>query len=112
MVAHCQCTDCRKTGGTGHRTDVVFRSEDVTITGALNGFRSQADSGHRITRSFCGVCGTQISTSNSGYPKDIALNLAAFDDPGALTPDRVFFTRSAPHWDLIDPELTLYETQP
>ena len=112
FVAHCQCVVCRKTSGTGHSTDAVFRAADVVIEGPLSGYRSWSEAGNQILRSFCGYCGTKISTSNSGSPKDVALNLAAFDDPGSMTPDRVYFTRSALDWDLMDPALTAYQTQP
>ena len=112
FVAHCQCVDCRKTSGTGHSTDAGFRASNVVIEGPLSGYRQQSDSGNQILRSFCGHCGTKVSTSNSAYPKEIALNLAAFDDPDALTPDTVYFTRSAVRWDLIDPSLKAYQTQP
>ena len=112
FVAHCQCVDCRKTSGTGHSTDAGFRTADVVIDGPLSGYRQQSESGNQILRSFCSHCGTKIGTSNSAYPDEIALNLAAFDDPEALTPDTVYFTRSAVSWDLIDPSLKAYETQP
>lgn len=112
FVAHCQCVDCRKTSGTGHSTDAGFRAADVVIEGPLSGYRGRSEAGNQILRSFCGYCGTKISTSNSAHPKEVALNLAAFDDPNAMTPDTVFFTRSAPSWDLIDPSLKAYQTQP
>ena len=112
FVAHCQCMDCRKTSGTGHSTDAGFRAADVVIEGPLSGYRSRSEAGNRILRSFCRTCGSKISTSNSAYPEDIALNLAVFDDPEALSPDTVFFTRCALAWDLIDPSLTAYQTQP
>ncbi len=112
FVAHCQCTDCRKTSGTGHATDAGFPSANVVIEGFLSGYRSRSEAGNQILRSFCGYCGTKISTSNSAFPKEVALNLAAFDDPEALTPDTVYFTRSALSWDLIDPSLKAYQTQP
>ncbi len=112
FVAHCQCLDCRKSSGTGHSTDAGFRAADVTISGALARHETVALSGNRILRSFCPACGSKIATSNSAHPEDMALNLAVFDDPEALSPDTVFFTEHALAWDLIDPSLKAYQTQP
>lgn len=112
FVAHCQCADCRKTSGTGHSTDAGFHRADLVIEGSLRTFGTQALSGNRIERSFCGVCGTKISTANAAFPEEIALNLAAFDNPEALVPTVVYFTKDSIDWDVVDPSLCAHETQP
>lgn len=112
FVSHCQCTTCRKTSGTGHSTDAGFKTAHLSITGDLNRYAMATDSGNTIDVCFCPKCGSKVMTTNAAYPDVVAVNLALFDDPGALTPTIVFFTRSAVPWDLIDGDIERYETQP
>ena len=112
FVSHCQCVTCRKSSGTGHSTDAGFKTEQLAIAGKLRAYGAKADSGNTVEISFCPICGTKISAANDAYPDVLAMNLAAFDDPGAFTPTTVFFTRSAVPWDLIDDALKSHETQP
>ncbi|MFK8035765.1 MAG: GFA family protein [Hyphomicrobiales bacterium] len=91
FVSHCCCLDCRKTSGTGHSTDFGVTLDEVSLEGTLNDFTDLADSGNTITRRFCPTCGSKITTTNSAYPNDIAINIAMLVTPDLFQPNTVYY---------------------
>lgn len=101
FVSHCCCIDCRKSSGTGHSTDFGVTDDDIRIQGTLSTFSNEADSGNTITRHFCTQCGSKIATSNSTYPNELAINIAALDKPDTFAPNKVYYASSRIPWDAI-----------
>lgn len=99
FAAHCQCTDCQKTGGGGHSSVFAVPEAAVNMTGELKEYSVTADSGSTVTRGFCPNCGTPISTTSSGMPGALILKAASLDNPGEFSPQMVIYTKSGQAWD-------------
>ncbi len=77
----CHCLTCRKRHGSAFNPFVVYRTDRVEITGALNAWRS-SEHGVRLG---CAVCGSAICMVEDGLD-EIELNSGSFDETGLFTP--------------------------
>ncbi len=111
-AVHCQCTDCQKLSGAGHKTNVIVKKGSAKVTGPLTVFASKADSGNENRRSFCSLCGTQMLRENSAMPDVQIIHAGTFTDPAAITPMAVIWHKSAVHWDYTDPALPVFSEMP
>ncbi len=107
--AHCQCTDCRKFSGSGHKSFMKMPADGMTVTGQVAGYDYGTSSGAVLTPQFCPICGAGIYSKHTGSKTAVFLYASALDDPERFTPQMVTFTRSGPSWDHLDPELAAYE---
>lgn len=101
-VRTCWCRDCQYLGAGSATVNVFFPAEAVAITGPLARFDSIADSGSPMIRTFCPVCGTQVTTASAARPDVLGLRVGTLDDPSAFSPQVTIWTGSAPHWAPID----------
>lgn len=112
VVAHCYCENCQRSSGAGHATGAMFAASTLKITGATAEFVLVSEKGSEVTRLFCPVCGSQLFGRNSGMIGFVNIGLGTLDDSQSLTPQVALFTRNRKSWDLADPRVTSFETQP
>ena len=108
----CWCRDCQYWATGNAAVNIVVPRAAVAVDGRLRSWDSRADSGHRMRRSFCGECGTQLfseALENTGF---MVVRVGTLDDPGGIRPDTVIWTDSAPAWARIDPALKAFPRQP
>jgi hypothetical protein len=81
----CHCRMCQKAFAAPYG---AFAS--VAIAGVVwtRGERKRFQSSNAVARGFCGDCGTPLTFEAAVGGKNIALAVCAFDDPGALPPQR------------------------
>ena len=108
----CWCRDCQFFAAGGATVNVIFPATAVTISGPLRDFASVADSGNRMHREFCEVCGTPVTSRSEARPHLIVLRSGTFDDPEVVKPTQTIWTDSAPSWACIDPNLPRVTRQP
>ncbi len=101
----CQCRNCQRATGTGHAPSFVVERENWSVTGNLTSYETESDSGHRVSRDFCPVCGSPVFGTTSQFPATLIVFAASLDDPSVFKPQRAIFTASAQPWDYIDPSL-------
>jgi len=111
-VRTCWCTDCQKFAAGNATVNVVFPAEAVNIAGDLTDYASTADSGNKMHRGFCPICGTPVTTGSEARPHLLGLRGGTLDDPALARPEITIWTRSAPSWAVIDPDIPREETQP
>jgi hypothetical protein len=111
-VVQCWCRQCQTLAAGGPTHSAIFKSEDVTITGALARGSYVAASGNAPTAHFCAACGTQICGLSSAAPDLMAVRLGTLDPPHGLKPRLAIWTREAPKWAVIDPALEQFAEQP
>ncbi len=104
-VGHCQCTNCQKFTGAGHATNMVVPKEALNVTGRLQTYKYDAESGNHMERHFCPTCGSPIYGTSSGAEAIVVVRVGTLDAPDAVTPQAVIFTERGCSWDTIDPEL-------
>jgi hypothetical protein len=111
-VRTCWCRDCQYVAAGSASVNAMFRTADISFTGALSRYESSADSGNRMVRSFCPVCGTPVVTASLARPDMVGVRGGTLDDPNLFPPSATIWTGSAPGWACIDPDLPRTEGQP
>jgi hypothetical protein len=112
MAGHCQCTDCRKSSGSGHSSHLAVSREAVIVTGAVKTFDKPADSGNIVSRAFCPTCGAPIYSLNAAMPHLIFLRASSLDELDVFKPQLVVYASRAASWDHVDPQLPTFPTMP
>jgi hypothetical protein len=109
---YCWCRVCQYLGAGTGAVSALFRKEDVAVSGPLTDYVCQADSGATMRRRFCARCGTQVFTEADERPQFILVRAGALDDPNLAAPSATIWTKSAPVWACLDPDLPRIEGQP
>lgn len=112
FVNNCHCRLCQRQTGSTSVVNAFFESERIELLeGALSDHTVPAGSGgpHVIRR--CARCGTALW---SHYPRlgklGAGLRVGTLDDPGALHPDAVIFTKSKMPWVALPEDIPAFET--
>ena len=85
-VSVCHCLACQKRSGSAFAAQARWPDAQVTVTGETSTWVRTADSGHRVTYSFCPVCGSTVAYVIDGWPGVTAVPLGAFADPSFPSP--------------------------
>lgn len=112
MAGHCHCEDCRRSSGTGHCSHLMVPEAAVTITGQTTAYERAADSGSRITRHFCPVCGAAVFSRNPAMAGMIALRASSLDDLEVFKPQMHVYASRAASWDKPAGALPVFDTMP
>jgi len=112
VVRTCWCTDCQKFAAGSATVNVVFPAEAVSLEGELRDYASLAASGNTMHRGFCPKCGTPVTTGSSARPHLMGIRGGTLDDRERAKPQITIWTKSAPSWAPIDPNIPQEETQP
>jgi hypothetical protein len=90
----CHCSMCRRTTGAPFVAWFSVRRSMFRLSGPATRFRSSA----KAVRSFCPVCGTQVSFEHDDCPDEIDVSTASLDDPAGLPPKDHIHTASKLPW--------------
>ena len=112
VVRACWCRVCQYIASGNATINLAFPTDAVKITGELRDFPSTADSGRRMHRRFCPKCGVHLFSAAEERPQMIVVRAGTLDDPKAAKPQANIWTKSAPAWAQLDPELPCFEGQP
>ena len=107
----CWCRDCQYFAAGAGTVNVVFRVETFEVEGETRDYASDADSGNRMHRRFCPVCGTPMFSQAETRPGLIIARAGALDDPDLIAPSGTIWTASAPSWACIADHLPRTEGQ-
>lgn len=109
----CHCRDCRRAGGGVFHAGVAVPRAGFTITsGELRTYRSKADSGRSIMRSFCPICGSGIFNELELRPGYVVIKVGTLDDPGLVTPTYECYARSRIPWVSIGGDIESFTEMP
>jgi hypothetical protein len=111
-VRSCWCRDCQYLGAGSATVNAVFRTDQIAIDGELADYKSTADSGANMTRSFCPKCGTAVSSRSDTRPNLVVLRVGLFEDRESLAPTLTIWTDSAPDWGCWNKDLPSTPRQP
>jgi hypothetical protein len=99
---NCHCANCRRsTGATPVAWFTVERSQFRFTSGVPREFESTAQG----TRSFCSLCGTQLTFTTEAFPTQIDVTTGSLDDPNSVPPKDQTWTRSKLSWVVLDEKL-------
>ncbi len=88
----CHCLTCQKNTGSPFLAALVFKGDQVEITGELKTFQAPD-----VERRFCPECGSLVCLSRPGREERI-LMLGSFDTPPSFTPDYELFVTRRHSW--------------
>lgn len=108
----CWCRVCQFFAAGNAAVSVCFATAGFAIRGGLSDYESLADSGNRMHRRFCPLCGTHLFSAAEARPLVVFVRAGTLDDPGIARPAATIWTASAPAWARIDPSLPSFAGQP
>jgi len=99
----CHCRDCQRSGGSAFHVGIAVPRAGFAVTaGELRVFESAADSGRKITRSFCPNCGSGIINEPEVWPEHVVIKAGTLDDPARASPAQEFYAGSRIPWVRIN----------
>ena len=107
----CWCRDCQYLGAGSGTVNVCFPTHALSVEGTTQDYRSVADSGSAMRRSFCPRCGTPLFSEAETRPHLVYVRAGTLDDPEIARPAVTIWTVSAPTWACIDTNLPRVERQ-
>ena len=103
----CHCVTCRKAASAPVLPFATFGAGRFTFTGGMPVlYRSSL----RVTRDFCGQCGSLLTYRTDDDPGVIDVMLCSLDDPHAFPPDRHVWVSHRVQWHPIADGLPAYLT--
>jgi hypothetical protein len=109
FVMQCYCRDCQKATGTGHTTIVGLYDHNLKIQGDPATFTVRGESGGRVTRHFCRICGGRLYTSGDLPGPMRMIQAGSLDDPNWVTPTAAVYVKDAICWDRIDSHVKRFD---
>jgi hypothetical protein len=108
-ASYCHCDDCKRATGGPYTVGVLVKLADLRIiSGVVKGYTSLADSGRKITREFCPICGSPLFTRAEKFPDLVFLKAGSLDEPEVIKPSCQSWTKCAVSWAYIDEKLPCY----
>jgi hypothetical protein len=108
----CWCRLCQYLGAGSATVNVGFPVSGFAITGEATDYPSTADSGNKMHRRFCPICGTSLFSTAEARANTIFVRAGTLDDPNLIAPAATIWTSQAPGWACIDPSLPSVPGQP
>lgn len=111
LTGVCHCTNCQRRTGSAFGISVYFADTDVVITqGELKSYTYRSDESRRWARmEFCPTCGTTVMWTAEAAPGFRGVAGGTFDDPNWFELHVHAWTRSAQHWMVYPPGVTIQE---
>lgn len=92
----CHCESCRRVAGAHAVAWLTVRAGDFTFT---TGKPIEFSSSPRVSRSFCGQCGTPLTYQREERAGEIDVTLATLDSPASVVPVDHIWMEDALPWD-------------
>jgi hypothetical protein len=100
-VSVCHCLDCQKRTGSVFGVSARFPKDKVTAEGASKTWSRIADSGFKVTFSFCPGCGTTVYWHLDQFPEVTAVAVGCFADRDFPVPQHSVNERRKHAWVAI-----------
>ena len=113
IAVSCFCRDCQySSGGAPAHAMIVKRNDLAIVKGAPKTYWTEAESGRRVAREFCAICGTPLFAYTAKKPGRLALKVGSLDDPSDFKPQLAIWMSSAQPWHSLDLGLPRFQRLP
>ncbi|MES2900037.1 MAG: GFA family protein [Pseudomonadota bacterium] len=103
--ALCHCTICRRTTGAPCVAWFTVPADSYRL---LSGTPTSFRSSQHGTRSFCSICGTQLTFADADFPAEVDITSASLDQPSLAPPQSHIFVADAIPWLVLGDRLPRY----
>jgi hypothetical protein len=100
-ISVCHCLACQQRTGSAFGVQARFPEASVRIEGRATSYVRTADSGHKLTQSFCPSCGATVYYTLDQVPGSIAIPVGAFADPTFPAPKISIYETRKHEWVAI-----------
>jgi hypothetical protein len=90
----------------------MYLESGIRLYGTPATYTMQSDAGNTVTRLFCGICGSPLFGKNSGMPGVMTVSMGTLDASDGMMPQVAIFARTRRDWDLPNPAIQSFDTQP
>jgi hypothetical protein len=113
-VALCHCRHCQKQSGSAFSAAMIVPAAAIEIEGPLSEFMDVSDSGHAISRRFCGVCGSPVQTASAATDAQgiTIIKAGLMDSPSMPAPQMQIYCERAVSWMPDLPGTARFERMP
>ncbi len=108
----CWCKLCQKLASGNATINLAFPAVAVTVTGEVRDYASIAESGNRMHRRFCPVCGVHLFSEAEERPEMIVVRAGTLDEAERVVLQGLIWTDEAPSWAYLDPNVEHFPGQP
>lgn len=108
----CWCRLCQYIAAGNAAVSVCFPADGFAVSGQPRDFVSVADSGNRMHRRFCELCGVHLFSQAEVRPHLIFVRAGTLDTPDIIRPAAAIWVSQAPGWACIDEDLPRWDGQP
>ena len=113
MAGHCHCRTCQRAAGGPMKTVVGFPlAAFKKAQGMTREYTYRADSGHRVTNSFCPECGSQLFGRPEKMQGLIFVSATSLDDASWVHPALHIYMSKAQPWDPTQDNLPHFAAMP
>jgi hypothetical protein len=105
----CHCVDCQKETGGPYSVEIYIEDSTLKVDGKTTQHDVTADSGNKVTREFCGDCGSALFLISDGYPGYVCIKAGSLDDASELKPEMHIYIGSKLPWVQLSDGLPQYE---
>jgi hypothetical protein len=108
----CWCRVCQYIAAGSATVNAAFPKSALKLSGEARDYRSIADSGSVMHRSFCPSCGTHLFSEAESRPHLVFVRAGTLDDPELARPMATIWAHRAPSWACIDESIPRIDGQP
>ncbi|WP_084399728.1 GFA family protein [Henriciella aquimarina] len=98
VTAVCHCKNCQRQAGSAFSVIVLVHESALDVRGDLRTYEDTADSGAKLERKFCPICGSAMFSVQPSSPGTIIIKAGTFDDVNWLKPVAHVWCASAQPW--------------
>lgn len=99
LTAVCHCRDCQKQTGTAFSVLLGIPRTQLDVSGSsLRQTDTPGSSGMKVSRAFCGLCGSPIFSDAASTPDLLWLKAGTLDDTSQLAPELHLWCETAQPW--------------
>lgn len=112
LRAQCHCRACQYFSGGGPNYFMLISPDDIHFTGATPSKYRNPAKPDAVTRSFCGTCGTHLTTERPGL-REIVLKAGTLNDPSAFRGAKIaIYCEEKQDWHLVPEGMPTFDTVP
>ncbi|MEL6466911.1 MAG: GFA family protein [Pseudomonadota bacterium] len=111
VKGQCHCRACQHISGGAPQYFLLVPADGFAWTAGTPSQFTRSDLENAVTRYFCSVCGTQISTRRQDNTA-VVVKVGTLDDPTAFTPRVAICHGEAPAFHLVPDGIPVFEGLP